>query len=510
MTQYLLILILTIVIVLLFVYNNYFYYTVMDSNGFLDPVIKHNNIVDENIIQIKTNLPEQNNEFNNTYNYLKQKKYIENLSESLCAHKCDDLLNKYIKLNSNSNNISDEQNKSNNTDGVDNEQNKSSNQYIDKLMEINHLELDFTQESNKHCTNPNTNILNKYLNTNNIVLEKNLENFVDVKFDNDYIDSSNIINSITETDFDPDTNLDPDTNPDPNQNFYQTETFLSNNNNKTNKLNKTNKTNKKNPRYIWVYWENINQNKYPTYIKLCMDGMKKHLGLKYNLIFLNEKTIKYYLPDLRDDFVNLKIAQKVDYYRVALLYKYGGIWIDADIIVMKDFDPIFQKLDMGYDYVGFGCTGNKCSNGYFKPSNWVMGSCPEGILMKKCLDKLNVKLDQRNPTVEQNILTYHDYGKNILWDSLDELKTQNYDYYHFTSEYDGARDANKEWINVNNFFSLYPTKFLNESKLLFVVLYNSEIIKEPKYKWVYDCDESKLLYGNEWICSLFRKSLNIV
>ena len=65
MTQYLLILILTIVIVLLFVYNNYFYYTVMDSNGFLDPVIKHNNIVDENIIQIKTNLPEQNNEFKN-------------------------------------------------------------------------------------------------------------------------------------------------------------------------------------------------------------------------------------------------------------------------------------------------------------------------------------------------------------------------------------------------------------------------------------------------------------
>jgi hypothetical protein len=237
--------------------------------------------------------------------------------------------------------------------------------------------------------------------------------------------------------------------------------------------------------------------------------MKKHLGSKYNLVFLNEKTVRGYLPNLRSDFDNLKIAQKVDYYRIALLYKYGGIWIDADIIVMRDFDPIFQKLEEGYDYVGFGCTGYECSYGYFRPSNWVMGAKKNSILMAKCLEKLNKKLDLRNVSQEQNDSTYHDYGKIILWDSLDELKPSEYNYYHFTSEHDGARDNNRNWIHIDNFFSTNKTEFLNEKKLLFVVLYNSEIASDPKYKWVYDCDESRLLNGNEWICSLYRKSLNV-
>ena len=58
-----------------------------------------------------------------------------------------------------------------------------------------------------------------------------------------------------------------------------------------------------------------------------------------------------------------------------------------------------------------------------------------------------------------------------------------------------------------NFFDLKPTQFLNESKLLFVVLYNSEIATNPNYNWILNCDEHRLLNGPEWICSLYRKSL---
>jgi len=285
-----------------------------------------------------------------------------------------------------------------------------------------------------------------------------------------------------------------------NNNNYYLEKFYNTNN----KI-----TNNKITRYIWVYWENINRKTYPTYIKLCLDTIKKHLGSKYILIILNEKNIKEYLPDLRNDFENLKTAQKVDYYRVALLYKFGGIWLDADIIVLRDFDPIFDKLDEGYDYVGFGCTGYQCSNGYYRPCNWVMASKPNGMLIKKYYDKLNEKLNLREIGLEQNDDTYHDYGKMLLWESLDDLIPYNYNYYHFTSEHDGARDEFEKWIHVYNFFDTNPTKFLNESKLLFVVLYNSEIYSNKDYNWILDCDESRILYGKEWICSLYRKSLNI-
>jgi hypothetical protein len=262
------------------------------------------------------------------------------------------------------------------------------------------------------------------------------------------------------------------------------------------------------PRNIWVYWENLNRNTYPTHVKLCLDTIKKHLS-KYNLILLNEKIIKQYLPDLRDDFDNLKIAQKVDYYRILLLYKYGGIWIDADIIVMRDLNPIFEKLDEGYDFVGFGCTGMQCSNGHFRPSNWVLGSRPNGILMKTVLDKLNDKLDNREKNIKQDDDTYHDYGKIVIWNALDDLKPIGYDYYHFTSEYDGTRDKNKYWIHTPNFFDNSSTNFLDESKLLFVVLYNSEINGNKELDWIKDTDDNKLLNSDLWISSLYKKALQL-
>lgn len=257
---------------------------------------------------------------------------------------------------------------------------------------------------------------------------------------------------------------------------------------------------------VWTYWENIGSNKLPTYIELCFDTMHKHLG-KYNLHILDNLTIKNYLPDLRTDFNNLLVAQKVDYYRIALLEKYGGIWIDADIIVMTDFDDIFNKIDI-YDMVGFGCTGIKCTNGYSKPSNWCIGSRAKGRLITSVLNKLNIKLN--NQYLNNTNIGYHDYGKTILWESINELMTNNYKYYHYSPEYDGTRDIHNNWIHTPNYFSKYPTEmYLNSSKQFFMVLYNSEIVSTPTLKWILNCSKNELLYSQYWISDLYKKSLNI-
>ena len=159
---------------------------------------------------------------------------------------------------------------------------------------------------------------------------------------------------------------------------------------------------------------------------------------------------------------------------------------------------------------GFDCISGQCSNGKFKPSNWVLGARPQSILMELVLSKLNKKLDSRDKNVSQNDDTYHDYGKMVIWEALDDLKPQGYDYYHFTSEYDGTRDSNKYWVHTPNFFNTSPTKLLDESKVLFIVLYNSEISGEPKKHWIRDCDESQLLYSKIWLGELYRKGLGII
>ena len=119
---------------------------------------------------------------------------------------------------------------------------------------------------------------------------------------------------------------------------------------------------------IWLYWENKPGNTMPVYLDLCIDTIKYHCVKDFRIILLNEKTVYDYLPNLRKDLNKLLIAQKSDYIRIKLLYEYGGVWLDTDTIVMRNLAPIMKKLE-NYDFVGFGCTGMYCTNGYPNPSN---------------------------------------------------------------------------------------------------------------------------------------------
>ena len=272
----------------------------------------------------------------------------------------------------------------------------------------------------------------------------------------------------------------------------------------------------KTPKIIWTYWENLNgATEYPTHIKLCLETFYKHLS-NYQIIVLDQNLIKQYLPNVRNDFDQLLIAQKVDYYRIALLEKYGGIWIDADTIIMRNFDEIFEKLDSGYDFVGFGCTGVICFNGKYRPSNWLLASKKNGLLMKTTLDLLNNKLNlikseiayNNNNNNNNNNYGYHDFGKLVIWQAIDILKkNNNYDYYHYGAEYDGSRDSDGYWIETSRHFDTKNIKLIDESKLFLVFLTNSGINEQQP--WVATTTRDKLLNGPYWISKYFRKSLNL-
>jgi hypothetical protein len=92
---------------------------------------------------------------------------------------------------------------------------------------------------------------------------------------------------------------------------------------------------------IWLYWENKDKSSDdPDMIKRC----KEIFGTYDNVILLNENTIHDYLVDLVDCQRIQHIAQKADYYRAKLLYEYGGIWIDIDMILLQDITYIYRNL----------------------------------------------------------------------------------------------------------------------------------------------------------------------
>lgn len=229
--------------------------------------------------------------------------------------------------------------------------------------------------------------------------------------------------------------------------------------------------------YIWLYWDNIDGTTTPAFIELCRKTVYKKCSKNFNIILLNKDNIIDYIPEIKqyDDMMkNLIIAHKVDIYRIMLLHKYGGIYLDSDTIVMQDLSDIIIKLNT-HDFVGFGCTGNICKNGYGNPSNWILAANPNSKLMKTILNKQLLKL------YNNNNVEYHDFGKLIIWDSLKELiENDNYQYYHYPSTVDGTRDKDGYWITSEIVFSDTPIHYDDDSNFLFYVFYNSGMDKSMK------------------------------
>lgn len=253
---------------------------------------------------------------------------------------------------------------------------------------------------------------------------------------------------------------------------------------------------------IWMYWEDKKGVKKPSYLDLCYKTVKRHCNKDFNIILLNEKSIYKYLPDLRKDLNTLLIPQKVDYIRYNLLYKYGGIWMDSDTIVLKSLMPIIDKLSV-YDFVGFGCHDSRCEfgiSGYSQPANWVMGAKKNSKLMKLMVDNCNTILDSN-----KNI-KYHSMGRELLWKCISYLQRTDFlwNYYHFSSKC-LERDSNyKKYVNkrmISN--ENIDEKCIGQS--LFIPIYNSK----PGFpNWFINMSQKNILNNNMLISKIFNYSLN--
>lgn len=65
----------------------------------------------------------------------------------------------------------------------------------------------------------------------------------------------------------------------------------------------------------------------------------------YDLYALDDKSIHEYI-DIPDYFSNAShIIDKSDLIRIELLVKYGGIWLDKDVLALKNFDHLFESIE---------------------------------------------------------------------------------------------------------------------------------------------------------------------
>ena len=231
---------------------------------------------------------------------------------------------------------------------------------------------------------------------------------------------------------------------------------------------------------LWRFWQTLPGKMRPGYIDLCYESQDLHCSSSFQIISLNESNIYTYLPYLSDEKIHqtLPIQQRADYYRYHLLRDYGGVWIDADILVVRDLAPIYQNLMQSpYDYQGFGCgldpsntdlvfnLGSQITpfgvmgamnpsgvhlsrrliveDGVTKdhPTNWLMMSKPQGRFITRLCKRVHQNLMMISSksdvkTCDWEMKDYHGLGKDLLHTIIRELKKEkdpSWDYLHFPS-----------------------------------------------------------------------------
>lgn len=146
---------------------------------------------------------------------------------------------------------------------------------------------------------------------------------------------------------------------------------------------------------LFLYWDNIKTSETPAWILLCRETIYKHIGGNTNVHIVNRNNVTDYLDNLPKNLYKLKeLAHIADYIRVALLAKYGGIWIDSDCVLLKSLDDIYKLLDT-YDFIGYKPSTHYSVN--------FMASRRGGKVMNSYLNSLN-DIISSNQSLEWNTI----------------------------------------------------------------------------------------------------------
>ena len=166
---------------------------------------------------------------------------------------------------------------------------------------------------------------------------------------------------------------------------------------------------------IFSFWEP--QNKIPGYLSLCIKTWK-HFLPDYQIKILDYSTLKSYLGDeLYSNIIckNMPLSMQADAIRVALLKKYGGLWMDTDsIIINGSFTKEFEK----YELAMIGEERNK-----FQYMGFIFASQNSSILnnwLNRVVDKVKIykTILNRNKNKLTDKMKKFDYLGNSIIDPL--------------------------------------------------------------------------------------------
>ncbi|GKW31510.1 hypothetical protein PEC730217_02900 [Pectobacterium carotovorum subsp. carotovorum] len=198
------------------------------------------------------------------------------------------------------------------------------------------------------------------------------------------------------------------------------------------------------PKIIWIYWHD---NSMPNLVSQCIDKIKI-LNSDFDVKVIRGKEINNYIPDLKFSRQDLSFQLRADIIRLELLYRYGGIWLDASIVFFEDLSWITDLTkEKKYDFIGFYRA--RLTNNFERPiiENWMLCSPPQNTFIKKWLDAFK-------PAMDMGLVEYHKFLQKRS--DYEEIR-QYINIPEYLSAYMAAQIAIKEFPDFNAYLKCAET-----------------------------------------------------
>jgi len=245
---------------------------------------------------------------------------------------------------------------------------------------------------------------------------------------------------------------------------------------------------------IWMYWQNYKNQKTPDYVRLCHESIIKHCEKSFKIHILNDDNVKEYLPNIREDFFQIsQINNKSNYLRYKLLYEFGGVWLDSDLILLKNLRFLTEELfkNKSVDLMATASPEYK----YEQPESGFIISKKYGTTIGVALDIIENKLNNNHAG---HIFPWGSMGPSVIREAVKEQK-----YLHLNSKVLMPIG----WQDAKRFLGYEPIIQTYDENICGYMLYN-EMFRRMKHP-IFNMTREQILNDEMLISQIFRKALKI-
>lgn len=255
---------------------------------------------------------------------------------------------------------------------------------------------------------------------------------------------------------------------------------------KINSINNDENTDYYLPKKTWTYWDNIDS--IPPDIIDIINTRNKHLN-GYDNILLTKSNIYDYI-DIKEfpkNYNKLSIPAKTDWIRLYLLYTYGGIWMDASIIITKlhDIDEIYNNCYKNkYELMAFYLEQRTINNDIYSfIESWFLIAPINSNVIKKWKKEfehaVDIGFDEYFDEIKNNVnitnlgntsyLTIHATIKKLItYDEIDKnkiyLKKAEDDMFNIHTKCKWKRWCIADALNKNEHLKLKYVKLRGDDR----------------------------------------------